>query len=171
MERIFNYIFSMKILFVCTANICRSVIAEGILKNLLSEHTGKHIVSVNSAGVDALEDSTPNRYTIEVCDKRGISIGSRTAQQLTREMLGEMDLILCMEKNHKQHIISAFPKFAEKSFLLKEYLHEGPLIDAEIEDPVGKSKKHYEKYFNRIEEEIQRITPLILTNTMKVLLV
>jgi protein-tyrosine-phosphatase len=35
---------------------------------------------MNSAGEDVLEDSTPNRYTIEVCDKRGISIGSQTAE-------------------------------------------------------------------------------------------
>ena len=70
----------MKILFVCTANICRSVMAEGVMKKLLSAHTGIPMVSVSSAGVDALEGSTPDRYTIEVCDKRGISIGSQTAE-------------------------------------------------------------------------------------------
>jgi protein-tyrosine-phosphatase len=82
-------------------------------------------------------------------------------------MLEEMDLILCMEKMHRERIAGAFPQFAKNTFLLKEYLCEGPLDDTEIEDPVGKSKKHFEKCFNSIEAEIKRIAPLILTNTMK----
>jgi protein-tyrosine phosphatase len=157
----------MKILFVCTANICRSVMAEGVMKKLLSAHTGMPMVTVSSAGVDALEGSTPDRYTIEVCDKRGIAVGLHPARQLTREMLGEMDLILCMEKMHRERIAGAFPQFAKSTFLLKEYLCESPLDDTEIEDPVGKSKKHFEKCFNSIEAEIKRIAPLILTSTMK----
>jgi protein-tyrosine-phosphatase len=157
----------MKILFVCTANICRSVMAEGVMKKLLSAHAGIPMVSVSSAGVDALEGSTPDRYTIEVCDKRGIAVGLHSARQLTREMLEEMDFILCMEKMHRERIAGAFPQFARNIFLLKEYMAGDPPVDAEIGDPIGRSKKHFEKCFNSIEAEIMRIAPLILTNTMK----
>ena len=157
----------MNILFVCTANICRSVMAEGVMKKLLSAHTGMPMVAVSSAGVDALDGSTPDRYTIEACDRRGISVGLHPARQLTREMLEEMDLVLCMEKMHRERIAGAFPQFAKNIFLLKEYMAGDPPVDAEIGDPIGRSKKHFEKCFNSIEAEIKRIAPLILTNTMK----
>jgi protein-tyrosine-phosphatase len=155
----------MKILFVCTANICRSVMAEGILKRLLAFSPGFHSVFVASAGIDALENFTPDLNTSEVCMKRNIYIGSHKSQQLTKAMLKDMDIILCMEKIHKQRILSAFPKFAKHVFLLKEYLHKDPLDDAEIKDPTGKSKKIYEKCFKEINREVQRILPTILKDT------
>ncbi len=53
---------------------------ENPQQTVIGPNRGKHMVFMNSAGEDVLEDSTPNRYTIEVCDKRGISIGSQTAE-------------------------------------------------------------------------------------------
>ena len=146
----------MNILFVCTANICRSVMAEGILTKLASDPTGGH-VSPRSAGVDVHEDSTPDRYTADVCTKEGIDIRLHKAWQLTKQMLEEANLVLCMEQMHKQIITGAFPRFAKSVFLLKEYLHEQPLDDAEIRDPIGKSRKEYEKCFIEIEKEVRRI--------------
>ena len=155
----------MKILFVCTANICRSVMAEGILKRLLAFSPGFHSVFVASAGIDALENFTPDLNTSEVCMKRHIYIGSHKSRQLTKAMLKDMDIILCMEKIHKQRIHSAFPKFAKHVFLLKEYLHKNSLDDVEIKDPTGKSKIIYEKCFKEIDREVQRILPAILKDT------
>jgi protein-tyrosine phosphatase len=155
----------MKILFVCTANICRSVMAEGILKRLLAFSPGFHSVFVASAGIDALENCTPDLNTSEVCMKRHIYIGSHKSRQLTKAMLKDMDIILCMEKIHKQRIHSAFPKFAKHVFLLKEYLHKNSLDDVEIKDPTGKSKIIYEKCFKEIDREVQRILPAILKDT------
>jgi len=152
----------MKILFVCTANICRSVIAEGILKKLLANSPGYHTVFVTSAGIDALENFTPDQNTLEVCIKRKIFIGSHKARQLTNALLKDMDIVLCMEKIHKQRILSAFPKYINHVFLLKEYLHKDPLDNVEIKDPTGKSKEHYKKCFKEIEKEVRRILPSIL---------
>ncbi len=155
----------MKILFVCTANICRSVMAEGIFKKLLMHSTGSPTIVVASAGIDALENYTPDRTTNEICIKRGVHISSHKARQLTKAMLKETEIVLCMEKVHKQRILGAFPKFIKHVFLLKEYLHATPLNDAEIKDPTGKSKKDYEKCFKEIEKEVQRILPIILKGT------
>jgi protein-tyrosine phosphatase len=117
MVRLFEYIFVMNILFVCTANICRSVMAERILKKLLSDSQGKHTVFVASAGVDALVDCTPDRYTVEVCRGLGVEISSHTARHVTKEMLLEAVLVLCLQRVHQQRIIGAFPKFTLKIIL------------------------------------------------------
>jgi protein-tyrosine-phosphatase len=152
----------MKILFVCTANICRSVIAEGIFKKLVANSPGYHSIFVASAGIDALENFTSDSNTIEICMNRHVYIGSHKARQLTKIMLKEMDVVLCMEKIHKQRILSAFPKYSKRVFLLKEYLHKDPIEDIEIKDPTGKSKVYYEKCFKEIEKEVRRILPAIL---------
>ncbi len=139
--------------------------AEGILKKLLANSPGYHTAFVASAGIDALENFTPDQNTIEVCTKRNIYIGSHKARQLTYLMLKEVDVVLCMEKTHKQRILSAFPKYIKHVFLLKEYLLKDTLDDAEIKDPTGKSKEHYVKCFKEIEKEIRRILPTILRVT------
>lgn len=157
----------MKILFVCTANICRSVMAEGIFKKLLSTHIGMHAIHVSSAGVDALEGLTPDRNTHEICNKQGVHIVPHRARQLTKAMLKETDLILCMAKIHKQSILNAFPKVSKNIFLLKEYLREHPVDVISIKDPTGKSIKHYEICFKEIEKEVRRIFPLIITDKTK----
>jgi protein-tyrosine phosphatase len=165
MMEIIDYIFSMRILFVCTANICRSVMAEGILKKLLANSPDSHTIVVSSAGIDALENFTPDQKTLEVCTKRDIHIGSHKARQLTKVLLKETDIVLCMEKIHKQRILGAFPKFIKHVFLLKEYPHKSPTDDGEIKDPIGKPKNYYEKCFKEIEKEVQRILPNILEGT------
>ena len=152
----------MNILFVCTANICRSVMAEGILKKVLTNSAGNQVLVVASAGIDALEDFTPDRNTVAVCAKRNVHIASHKARQLTKAILKDTDIVLCMEKMHKQRILSAFPKFAKHVFLLKEYMQQDAPHHASIEDPTGKSKTDYEACFKEIDQEIHRIAPLLL---------
>jgi protein-tyrosine-phosphatase len=162
MMKIIDYIFRMKILFVCTANICRSAMAEGLFKRQLSMHSGTETIQVRSSGVDALVGLTPDRNTKLVCNKQGVHIDSHKACQLTKTLLKEADLVLCMSKDHRQRILDAFPKIDKNIFLLKEYLREHPISETSVKDPTGKSIKHYETCFREIEKEIKRIFPAIL---------
>jgi protein-tyrosine-phosphatase len=152
----------MRIIFVCTANICRSVMAEGILKKLLSTRPNAHHIEIQSFGIDVLVGLTPDRNSREICLAHDIDIGSHTAQQLTKETLKQSDFIFCMEKEQKQLILSAYPEFVGKTFLLKEYQAYVRFDEVSIKDPTGRSKRHYKACFNEIEREIQRIADLII---------
>ena len=88
----------MKILFVCSANICRSALAEVILKKKLHEK-GLTEVVVESAGV--------HNYAGEPRDSKMVSLARQTgydmdgvAQYITRQMVDAADLIICMEYHH-----------------------------------------------------------------------
>ena len=147
----------MNILFVCTGNICRSPMATGILRELANRARGRKKVRATSAGVDALEDYSPDANTLEIAMEHGIDLATHRAKQLTRVQLEEADLVLCMERMHIQRILGAYPDLAGKVHLLKEYLRPKPPEDAEVEDPYRKPKKQYRKCFAEIRDEIVRI--------------
>jgi protein-tyrosine-phosphatase len=156
----------MNILFICTANICRSAIAEGILKKFLSDSKNTHTVRVSSGGVDALVGCSPDSKTIGICREQGLDISSHTARQVTKDMLLEADIVLCMQTMHQQRIISAYPQFKHITFLLKEFQREHLSGNPEIKDPTGESKKYYRNCFSEIKEEILRISPGLFLPTL-----
>src|SRR5918997_5376204 len=87
-----------RVLFVCTANVCRNPMAEAIF-NALAEERGL-AWRAQSAGVAALEgeDITPNARA--ALDEVGIYTNEHRAWQVGEEMLGEADLVLAMGPRH-----------------------------------------------------------------------
>jgi protein-tyrosine phosphatase len=149
----------MRILFVCTANICRSVMAEAMMKALADDF--RDSVEISSAGIDAVSDSVSDKFTQGVCSKHGLDIGSHRSRQLTKLMLDRSDLVLCLAENHRQSILSAYPQFESKVFLLKQFRKEPPAKKPSIEDPIGKPRRRYERCFRDIQQEVKRIAPLL----------
>ena len=151
----------MKILFVCTANITRSVMAEAILRRLAARHPVPAI-HVESAGVDALVGESPDASTREVCREHHSEVPRHTARQVTPEMIDGVDLVLCLAEEHKRLILGAYPRFKEKVFLLMEYRRDKPAKKLSVDDPTGRSLRRYAKCYARIEEEVTRIHKLLL---------
>lgn len=97
----------MKILFVCTANICRSALAEVVLKKKLQEK-GLTGIEVESAGVHNYEGS-PRDYTMTAyARKAGYELGG-CAHYVTQAMVDSADLIICMEHSHVVEIQKRLP--------------------------------------------------------------
>ena len=134
-----------RLLMVCTANICRSPLAEGLFRERLKEKN----VQVTSAGVMALVGKPAVMESQEVARAKGFDISSHRAQQLTNDLVSENDLILVMEDWQKKEVAKMFPQARGKVFLL------GRWRDFEIVDPYLQSMNAFEHVFELIDESFQ----------------
>lgn len=146
------------ILFVCTANQCRSPMAEAIMKDHLNKMALPFNWVVQSAGTWAENGHPATPFGVQVMAQRGLDTSSHQSQLITSDLLSHFDLILTMEAGHKEAIQIEFPEFSEKVFMLSEMI--GDQIN--IEDPIGGIFEDYVNTANEIDEWITRGIPTIL---------
>lgn len=89
----------MLITFVCTGNVCRSPMAEGIARKIIEEKNIQGI-TVSSAGTDACEGNAASENSIIACEEIGIDISSHRSRILTHELVDNTDLFVCMTASH-----------------------------------------------------------------------
>ena len=150
---------AQNIIFVCTGNICRSPMAEGILKHRCKEMRGNDLV-VSSMGIHGLTDYPAVDYAKDACAENGIDISSHIARPIIGEKLQEADLILCMEPVHIKFLQTFFPWFRDKVFLLGAW-PEKKARKSTIKDPMGGSIEDFRRTFRIIQGHIDRILPLL----------
>ena len=146
-----------RILFVCTGNSCRSVMAEGLLRHLLKQ-AGIETVHVESAGVFAIDGMSPTRETLQVLQGVGVDCAGHRARLLTTQMIEQADIIFAMERLHVEQILRRAPGAKGKVFLLKTYglPKEEAGMTPEIPDPIGKPLEVYEVCLSDIREAVER---------------
>lgn len=153
------------LLFVCTGNLCRSPMAEGILRHLLKEKS-EDSIEVRSAGLFTAEDRPAEPLAVEVCLEKGINISRHRAALLTSELVEWADLILVMEKSHLVYIQNVLPQAKKKTFLLRGFGNSSSM-EEEIEDPIGQDIEAYQTCYETLEAEIQKILPDLLDMAKK----
>ena len=153
----------MKIMFICTGNICRSAMAEVMLKDKIEKNEKlKNKVEVYSAGTFAYTGDKSTDSAIEVMQEYGIDLSKHEATNVSESNIQEMDLILCATKSHKLMIINMYPKLKQKIFTMKEYVGEDNNLD--IKDPWGYGIEVYRVCAAEIEQCIDLIIEKILKN-------
>lgn len=136
------------ILFVCTANICRSPMAAGIFKKLLktkSENWKKW--KVESAGTWTSRGNPAAQKAIDAMDERGIDIHDHASRPITHLPLNRYRLILTMEAGQKEAIQIEFPAVASRTYLLSEMIGE----TRNIKDPIGGTMQDFVKTADDLE--------------------
>lgn len=139
----------MKILMLCMGNICRSPLAEGILRSKISdEHT------VASAGTISMhEGEHPDKRSIKTAKEHGVDISHQRAQYFTKAHLEEFDKIFCMDLNNFENAISKASNEEQRnkiSLILEEAGNEGD--DVEVPDPYYGSIKDFEQVYEMLDK-------------------
>ena len=147
-----------RILFVCTGNSCRSVMAQGLMQALL-KRAGIETIRVESAGVFAIDGMSPTRETQRVLQDVGVDCADHRARVLTTEMIQEADLIFVMEQFQADEILRRLSSAKGKVQLLKPYglSQQDPMDNPNIPDPIGKPLEVYEVCFAEIREAVERV--------------
>ena len=140
------------ILFICTANRCRSPMAEVLLQRAVEQRGEAAQWNISSAGTWAEADLGVTQLTRAVMTKRGLSVDEHRSRSLTAEMLHKADAVLVMTRNHKEAIQAEFPASVGRVFLLSQLVDQ----DYDIEDPYGGSLDDYELCASEIDDLLSR---------------
>jgi protein-tyrosine-phosphatase len=155
------------ITFVCSGNICRSPVAEGILKKKLDIDMLKGKVEVNSAGTLKLPTSVASINAVDIAAEHKVDIENHLSRPVSKTIVDRANLILCMAENHYDYFIKHYPADKDKIHLLKGYYNSGNFTGLSIDDPIGKSEEFYRRIYHEIEQEIDRILPGMLKEIVK----
>ncbi|MBI3414571.1 MAG: ribose 5-phosphate isomerase B [Verrucomicrobia bacterium] len=158
------------ILFVCTGNICRSPMAEGLFRHTVQ---GSGEYRVFSAGVGAIDGQPPSLHAVRAVKELGIDISGQRSRALTRELVEQADFIFGMTHSHVDQIMMLHPDAAEKTFLLREFDDTLEFYEKDITDPIGGSLEIYLNCRDQIEQGLasilkfieQTASPSIVKNT------
>ena len=144
----------MKIMFICTGNICRSAMAEWLLKKKLEEKN-RNDIEVYSCGIYAENGDVPTYEAKRVMkEEYGIDMSKHRATNIRNSKIKEMDLILCATSSHKIAVLDMYPELEGKVFTMKEYVnYEREYHDSiNIKDPWGYDIETYRACVAEIEE-------------------
>jgi len=139
-----------KVLFVCTGNTCRSVLAHYYAAKAASDEKLK--VKFFSAGLEAAPGIPQPKAVADLLAKEGVKDFKHTPVALTGKLIKSHDLVLAMTAAHKAEIIKRYPRAAKKTQTLVEYAGFGR---DDIADPYGRDDFFYFEIFKLIKAAVK----------------
>lgn len=139
------------ILFVCTANICRSPMAEGVFRTLARNAGLEPAFSIASAGTANIHvGEPPTPAAIEAAARRGYDIAEQRARQVTKEDIVRADYVLAMDRSHMADLRWMAPR-DDKTDRLQMFTKFGPMPGIiDVQDPYGGTQQDYERALDLI---------------------
>ena len=140
---------ALNILTVCTGNICRSPMAEGILR--LTDFPSLRSISVSSAGTHAINGNPATEFAILASGEKGIDLSEHRARLLDLSLVSASDVILCMEPSQVEWVLSLDSSAFRKIYNLGDFSEHGS-GKRRIDDPYGCSLREFRLCFDEIEK-------------------
>ncbi|MDI6774592.1 MAG: low molecular weight protein arginine phosphatase [Verrucomicrobiota bacterium] len=135
-----------QLLFVCSGNVCRSPIAEHLLRARLGPRSEW---TVASAGLSAWTGMPASQSAIDALRERGIDMTGHRSRALDRERIDASSVIVVMTNSHRDQIRRLYPEAVERVFLLRSF--DPAAEDEDLEDPIGGSPEQYRRVRDQIE--------------------
>jgi sulfate adenylyltransferase len=117
----------LRLLFVCTANICRSPFLEIYSRSVLGDD-----VHVSSAGTHGLDSQPVSDDIAGELEDRGLDIEAFRSRRLTRELVAESDLVLTAERIHRQFILDDHPEAFRKVLTVGQAVHAAEQVAGDL---------------------------------------
>lgn len=146
----------MKILYVCTGNICRSPLGEAITRHQAERLHFPVPIEVASAGTHGYHvGEKPDPRSVAVALRRGVSTEGQHARKLSLNDFETFDLILAMDRSHLFHMMDMAPAHTHKKIKLFMAHCCGTIED--VPDPYYGHMEDFEEVFNMIERGVSNL--------------
>lgn len=150
------------ILLLCTGNICRSPMAEGLLKHALAGQTGAlKSLRIISAGVATRPGELVSENAVIALKKAGIDIAGHRSRPVTQELLDGALAVFGMTESHRSIIQFKAVPVPKHLYLFREFLP--PPAEKEIGDPYGGPLKVYEACRDEMVEAVPGLLAFLKT--------
>jgi len=146
--------FMKTILFVCTGNVCRSPMAEGLMKDLLRDRKD---IDVLSAGMNAPRGAQASQSAVTALWEIGIDLRTFRSQPVTEELLERCSHVFTMTRDHYHLIDLLFPEQTGKVRLLGEFTRNG----GDVPDPIGQGLTTYKRCRDVIKSALVQIRDFV----------
>lgn len=144
------------VLMVCLGNICRSPLAEGILKHKFNQHgIPLHVESAGTAAYHVGE--RPDHRSQEIARKNGIEIGDQRARRFTAVDFDRFDRIYAMDRSNLRDILSQARNADDRKKVGMILNHIYPGENRQVPDPYYGGKDGFQKVFEMLDAACDEI--------------
>jgi tRNA threonylcarbamoyl adenosine modification protein (Sua5/YciO/YrdC/YwlC family) len=148
------------ILFVCTGNSCRSVMAEYLFRQMMKD---RQDIVVSSAGTGVIFQGSASQEALNVLKEKGIDAGGHLSQPVTNMLLKKSDIIFVMTRSQRAQVLERVPGVEKRVYLLGEFQNRTIRreSDQDIMDPIGKSHTEYQQCRDLVLECLEKVKNII----------
>ena len=145
-----------KILFVCLGNLCRSPMAEYLLRDKL-KRKGETDIEISSGGFLDQKGAHVPEEIYNLMKEVGIDISKHRSSPIDKKRIKESDLIIVMEIRQEDQLVRLCPEEASRIFILSQFDKENP-IRRDVADPIGRSSSFYRNCYVDINALVEGLT-------------
>lgn len=123
-----------RVLHVCTGNICRSPMAEHLMRSMLEVGWPEqaHRLEIASAGTWGHSGSPMEPFALDALNRRGVDGSAFVARELVPEHVAGADLVLGATRDHRAAAVVMYPRAAARTFTLREFARLCQAVPARV---------------------------------------